>query len=121
MAVELINNLIAKIDEYLGTSNNADNDTKNQAPTSTNDDVKHEPPKAPLSPKDIANGFIGKTYYNQASGNDSNGVYNDDITILCQRYRVLLPFSMMTMDFDENRLNIHIEKDTNKILKVNWG
>ena len=72
--------------------------------------------------KQIANSFVGKVFYkNEASGDDANGVYQSDVDAIAALYRAVHPPAMMTMDYNENRLNIFMEKGTNKIQRVTWG
>ena len=75
-----------------------------------------------MDPKQIANSFVAKIFHNdQDSGNDKNGVYKNDVNAISDVYRAVYPPAMMTMDFNPNRLNIFMEKETNKIQKVTWG
>ena len=65
-------------------------------------------------------GFIGKILYHAESGNDPNGVYKSDIDAMTSNVRIYNPGDALTEDYCANRLNICLEKDSNKIKDVSW-
>jgi hypothetical protein len=63
--------------------------------------------------------WIGKTLVRKTEAQAAvDGVVLE--TTIPQPYRVLLPDSMMTMDFNPERINVHVD-DSNKIQKVRRG
>jgi hypothetical protein len=58
--------------------------------------------------------FIGKTWEKDVDESDLRQVNN------FESLRVLEPDSMMTMDFREDRLNVHIDKN-GKIISFNFS